>query len=48
MPWGLIENYQALYNPLLSLLLLAIVAGSVVALWGPSTLGQFSYARRHE
>ena len=46
LPWGLIENYQALYDPLLSLLLLAIVAGSVVALWGPSTLGQFRYARR--
>lgn len=48
IPWGLIENYQSLYDPLLSLLLLAMLAGLVVALWGPSTLGQFRFAKRHK
>ena len=44
LPWGLIQNYESFYDPLVMLVILALVAGIVVALWGRSTLARFRHA----
>lgn len=44
MPWGLIHNYESFYDPFVMFVILTIVAGIVVALWGPSTLAHFRHA----
>lgn len=33
MPWGLIQNYQSYYDPSVMFVILALVAGIVVAIW---------------
>jgi uncharacterized protein len=45
LPWSLIENYGAFYDPFITLVLLMLVVGSIVALWGPTTLARFRYPR---
>ena len=43
--WGLITNYGSFYDPFAMLLVLAPLTGAIVALWGPSTLARFRFAR---
>lgn len=43
--WGLFPNYGSYYDPLMMFVIMALVAGIVVALWGPATLAQFRYTR---
>lgn len=38
-------NYGSHDNPMITCLVLAVVAGSVVYLWGPQTLAEFRFAR---
>ena len=44
LPWGLIQNYQMFYDPFVMFVILAFVAGIVVARWGPSTLARSRHA----
>ena len=43
MPSGLIQNYGLFYDPFVMFMILALVAGIVVGLWGPSTLARFKH-----
>ncbi len=45
LPWSLIENYGAFYDPFITFVLLMLVVGTIVALWGPTTLARFRYSR---
>ena len=45
LPWSLIENYGAFYDPFITFVLLLLVAGAIVVLWGPATLACFRYPR---
>jgi uncharacterized protein len=45
LPWSLIENYGSFYDPFITFLLLLLVAGAIVALWGPTTLARFRYSQ---
>ena len=45
MPWGFVQNYESFYDPFIVFVILAVVAGTVVAIWGSSTLARFRYAR---
>ena len=40
MPWGLVQNYASFYDSQAMFVILALVAGIVAALWGPSTLAR--------
>ena len=44
MPWGLFQNYGSFYDPFVMFVILTLLAGIVVALWGPSTLARFRHA----
>ena len=43
MPWGLVQNYESFYDSQAMFVILALVAGTVAALWGPSTLARFRH-----
>ena len=43
MPWGLVQNYESFYDPQAMFVILALAAGTVAALWGPSTLARFRH-----
>jgi hypothetical protein len=45
MPWGVFPNFESYFNPLVLFVILTLVALTVAALWGPSTLARFKYAR---
>ncbi len=45
MPWGVIRDYEPYFDPFVLFVILAGVAGAVVALWGPSTLARFRFSR---
>lgn len=45
MPWGIFPDYGSYYDPFVMCVILAPVAGIAAALWGPSTLARFRYAR---
>jgi hypothetical protein len=43
--WGLFPNYGSYCDPFVMVVILVLMEGSVVALWGPSTLARFRYAQ---
>ena len=43
MPWGLVQNYESFYDSQAMFVILALVAGTVAALWGPSTHARFRH-----
>jgi uncharacterized protein len=45
LPWSVIENYGSFYDPFITFILLMLVAGAIVALWGPTNLARFRYLR---
>jgi membrane protease YdiL (CAAX protease family) len=45
MPWGLFPNFESHFDPFVLFVILALVAVTVVALWGPSTLARFRHTR---
>jgi uncharacterized protein len=45
LPWSLIRNYGAFYDPFISFALLMLAVGAIVGLWGPTTLAHFRYSR---
>jgi len=46
LPWSVIANYGSFYDPFITFVLLMLAVGAIVALWGPTTLDRFRYARR--
>jgi uncharacterized protein len=47
MAWGLILNFGSFYDPFVMFVILALVAGATVAVWGPATLANFEHVRRN-
>lgn len=45
LPWSLIENYGLFYDPFITFVLLLLMVGPIIALWGPSTLARFRCAQ---
>jgi len=45
LPWSVIANYGSFYDPFITFLLLMLAVGAIIALWGPTTLDRFRYAR---
>jgi len=45
--WGLFPNYGSSYDPFVMFVILALVAGATVAVWGAATLANFKHARRN-
>ncbi len=46
-PWGVFTAFEPCFDPLVMFVILALVAGIVVALWGPSTLARFRFVKVH-
>jgi len=47
-PWGVFTAFERYFDPFVMLVILALVAVIVVALWGPSTLAHFRPAQKHK
>lgn len=45
IPWSLITNYGSFYDPFITFILLVLAVGTIAAIWGPTTLARFRYAR---
>jgi len=45
MPWGVFPDLESYFDPFVMFVILAIVAATAVALWGPSTLTRFRFGR---
>jgi membrane protease YdiL (CAAX protease family) len=45
MPWGVFTTFEPYFDPFVLFVILALIAGIVAALWGPSTLARFRYVR---
>jgi hypothetical protein len=45
IPWGILSNYESYYDPFVTFLILAVVCGVIVAIWGPATLARFRYPK---
>jgi uncharacterized protein len=45
--WGLFPSYGSYYDPFVMFVILALVAGATVAVWGAATLANFEHARRN-
>ncbi len=43
-PWGVVMAFETYFDPFVMFVILAPIAGIVVALWGPSTLARFRVA----
>ncbi len=46
-PWGVFTEFEPYFDPLVMFAILALVAGSVAVLWGPSTLARFRFGKVH-
>lgn len=44
-PWGLFPNFGSYFDPFVMFVILALLAGIIIALWGPATLARFRYAQ---
>jgi membrane protease YdiL (CAAX protease family) len=45
LPWSIISNYGTIYGPFMTFVLLMLLVGAIVALWGAATLARFRYSR---
>ena len=45
LPWSVIANYGSFYDPFITFVLLMLVVGPILALWGPTTLARFRSSR---
>ena len=41
IPWGLFPDFGTYFDPFVMFVILALVAGIIIALWGPATLARF-------
>ena len=46
-PWGVVTDFEPYFDPFVLFGILALLAGGVAALWGPSTLARFRFAHGH-
>lgn len=45
IPWGLFPSFGSYFDPFVMCVILSLLAGIIIALWGPATLARFRYAR---
>lgn len=44
-PWGVFPAFESYFDPFVLFVLLSLIAGVIIALWGASTLARFRHAR---